>query len=168
MISIIAAIDKNGLIGKEGKLPWHLPTDLKNFREVTSGHPIIMGRKTFESIGRVLPNRENIVISSSLIDEDRKDLKVAKTFEEALDYAKDKYKDKEIFVIGGGSVFKQAMNIADRLYITVVEGIFDGDVYFPKIDKKVWKVVRRESHKADERNQYDFEFIIYDRTKNSS
>lgn len=129
MISIIVALDEKRGIGKEGKLPWHLSEDLKRFKEITSGHTIVMGRKTFDSIGKVLPNRKNIVISSQLqnLDGKIKDLMFVSSLDEALDKAKG-----DIFIIGGGQVFAESITRVDKLYLTKVEGDFNCDTFFPE------------------------------------
>lgn len=131
MISIIAAIDEKRGIGKNGQLPWHISEDLKRFKEITSGHTVIMGRKTFESIGKPLPNRKNIVISRNLLLPDisiyqAKDINVANSLDEALGIAKG-----EVFIIGGGQVYAEAITKADKLYLTQVEGDFNCDTFFP-------------------------------------
>lgn len=128
MISIIAAIDEKRGIGKNNQLPWHIPEDLKRFKEITSGHTIIMGRKTFESIGKPLPNRKNIVITSQLqnLDGAINDLIFVSSLEQALEIAKG-----DVFIIGGGQVYGQAIEKADKLYLTLVEGDFNCDTFFP-------------------------------------
>ncbi len=130
MISIIVAMDKNNLIGGQNKLLWNIPGELKRFREITSGHPIIMGRKTHQSIGRVLPNRTNIIITH---DQDYKveGTIIVHSLEEALNKAQSEPGSDEIFVIGGGQIYAKALPLADRLYLTVVEGEYQGDTYFP-------------------------------------
>ena len=133
LVSIIVAMDKNRLIGGKNKLLWHIPGELKRFKEITTGHPIIMGRKTYESIGRVLPNRTNIVIthSASLARSHLANLVVAKSLEEAIEQAKKSPGNEEIFIIGGGQIYEQALPLADRLYLTIVDGEYEGDTYFP-------------------------------------
>jgi dihydrofolate reductase len=130
MISLIVAMDKNNLIGGENKLLWNIPGELKRFREITSGHPIIMGRKTHQSIGRVLPNRTNIIITR---DQDYQvdGAIVVHSLEEALEKAKSEIGSDEIFVIGGGQIYAQALPVTDRLYLTIVEGEYEGDTHFP-------------------------------------
>lgn len=129
--NIIAAMSENRVIGKDGKVPWHIREDLRRFKELTTGHTIIMGRKTFESIGRYLPDRKNIVVSG---DEGfiASGCIIAHSLEEALVIAKAlEKKDGKIFVIGGGQIFNQSISLADRLYLTVIEGEIEGDVFFP-------------------------------------
>lgn len=154
MISIIVAIDENRLIGKNNQLPWHLPADLAHFKAVTMGKPIVMGRKTYESIGRPLPGRRNIVIS-------RQNLKIPGVeifsgIEEALQALKT---EKEIMIIGGSTIFEQVLPIAHQLYLTIIHHQFEGDAYFPAWDKNQWKQTSIESHSPDEKNVYSYDFI---------
>ncbi len=125
MISIIAALDERRGIGKNGQLPWQLPEDLKRFKEITTGHTVIMGRKTFESIGKPLPNRTNIIITNNL-DFQAQDITIAYSLDEALEKAKG-----DVFIIGGGEIFNQAILRADKLYLTLVKGDFNCDTFFP-------------------------------------
>ena len=163
-ISIIVAVAPNNVIGKDNTLIWHLPADMKYFKEKTTNHCIITGRKNYESIPekfRPLPNRTNIVITR------QKEYKapgaiIVDTLEKAIAKAKEIEKE-EIFIIGGGEIFKQSMDITDRLYLTKVEGNFEGDVFFPVLNLKEWKEIYREDCKADEKNKYDYSFIILDR-----
>lgn len=161
MITIIAAIGENNELGKDNDLIWHLPADLKRFKKVTSGHHILMGRNTFESIGKPLPNRTTVIITRN--NNYYKDgCLVAHSIEEALDLAKN---DNEIYIIGGAQIYKQALaqNLVQKLDITIVHATFDADVYFPKIDLSIWKEVSREDFKADEKNKYDYSFVSYER-----
>lgn len=132
-VSIIVAMDRNRLIGGKNQLLWHIPGDLKRFQEITTGHPIIMGRKTHESIGRVLPNRTNIVISrsSSLARPRLAGLLWASSLENAIKLARNEAGREEIFIIGGGQIYEQALPQTDRLYLTIVDGEYEGDTYFP-------------------------------------
>ncbi len=154
MINIIVAMDKNRVIGKDNKLPWHISDDLKNFKKLTTGNTVIMGRKTFESIGRPLPNRNNVVISSSMPSTPGID--VCKTMEEGIIKAKSYGKD--IFVIGGATVYEQAIPFTDKMYISYVKGEHEGDVFFPEFDEKEWHVERKEEYT-------EFELLIYVRKK---
>lgn len=129
IISIIAAIGENRELGKNNKLLWHIPEDFKRFKELTTGHPVVMGRKTYESIGRSLPNRVNIIITRDR-NFQTKDRLVTHSLEEAIKAAKTKDENK-IFIIGGGQIYKQAINIADKLYLTIVKGKFEADTFFP-------------------------------------
>lgn len=155
MISIIVAVAENNVIGKDNKLIWHLPKDLKHFKETTTGHFIIMGRKTFESNGRPLPNRTNVIITK---DKNYKaeGCKIVHSLDEALDFAKN---ESEVFIIGGGEIYKQAMPIADRIYLTKVHQPFEGDTFFPEINMKEWSELNRQYFEPDERNKYPFSII---------
>jgi dihydrofolate reductase len=157
MLTIIAAIANNNALGKDNDLIWHLPADLIRFKKITTGHHIIMGRNTFESIGKPLPNRTMVIISRN------KTYKVpgcvvVNSLKEALKIAKN---DKSPFIIGGGQVYKEAILLADRLDITEVHYDFDADVYFPEIDPNIWQEETRVYFKADEKNKYDYSFVRY-------
>lgn len=130
MISIIAAIGKNRELGKDNKLLWHIPEDLKRFKQLTLNHPIIMGRKTFESIGRILPNRTNIVVTRDK-EKEIEGCIVVSSLEEAIKQAKNKKGNDEIFIIGGGQIFEQALPLVDKLYLTIVDAEFEADTFFP-------------------------------------
>lgn len=162
IISLIAAASTNNVIGKNNQLPWHLPVDMKYFKNTTWGMPMIMGRKTFESNGyKPLPGRINIIITR------QKDLKaegvvVVNNLKDALFVAKDA-DVKEVFVIGGGEIFKEVINKADRIYMTRVHTIIDGDVFFPEIDKKKWKQVSNRDCFADDKHKYDYSFELWEK-----
>lgn len=158
-ITIIAAIANNNALGKDNDLIWHLPADLKRFKKVTSGHHILMGRNTFESIGKPLPNRTTVIITRNS-DYKAAGCIVVNSIEKALEVAKD---DAQIFIIGGAQIYKQtiASNLVDQLDITKVHHTFDADVYFPAIDTGIWKEVSKEDFEADEKNKYDYSFISY-------
>lgn len=158
MINVIAAHDQNRLIGAEGQIPWHLPIDMKHFRELTIGNVVVMGRRTYESIGRPLPKRENIVISTSVSEIDG--CTVVSTFEQAIDIANEL---GEIWVIGGAQVYCLAMPVADQLHITEIDAAFSGDVYFPQINANIWKIASEEHHNADQDNPYNLTFRVYER-----
>lgn len=179
MISIIAAIGKNNELGKENKLLWSLPRDMKHFREKTKGHPVIMGRKTFESIGRPLPNRRNIIITRDL-NYLRDSVDVVHSLEEALELLRtsppsplldkergarsesDERGEVEIFIIGGAEIYKQTIARADKLYITHLHAEFpEADSYFPFIDLDLWQKTKSEKFKKDEQNNFDLEFAEY-------
>lgn len=153
-ISIIAAFgDSNRVIGNKGKIPWHIPDDFKHFKDLTSGHVIIMGRKTFESIGKSLPNRINMVVT--------RDAKytaegciVVDSMEKALEIAKQKEEKGEVFIIGGGEIYKQGLPFTDRLYLTIIQGEFEGDAFFPEFPE-FSKVISVEV-KQDEKYKYAF------------
>ena len=147
-------------IGADNQLLWHLPKDLKHFKDLTSGHPIIMGRKTYESIGKALPNRTNIVISrkKNWFEEG---ILIVGSIKEAVKFAKKI--DENVFIIGGGNVYEQTMEIADRLEVTLVKAELKADTFFPKIDPKIWKLSEEIFHEKDEKNQYDFSFQTYEK-----
>ncbi len=159
MITIIAAIAKNNALGKDNDLLWHLPADLKRFKKITSGHHILMGRNTFESIGKPLPNRTTVIITRNKRYK-QKGCKVAYSIERAIEIAQG---DEEIYIIGGAQIYKQAMekDLVDHLDITIVHQEFEADVYFPEIDRNVWLEVSREDFKADEKNKYDYSFVRF-------
>jgi len=164
MISLIAAIGKNNELGKGNTLLWHLPADMKFFREKTLGHPVIMGRKTFESLGRPLPNRHNIVITRDKTYL-RHGVNVVNSLEEAINSARTSLtENEEVFIIGGAEIYKQAIPIADRLYITHIEAEDENaDTFLPTIDKQEWKLISEESHQKDEKNPFDYTFSIYEK-----
>jgi dihydrofolate reductase len=160
--SILVAVSENGVIGKDNNLVWHLPVDLKFFKEKTSGHHIIMGRKTHESVGRPLPNRVNIVISRSA-DYKADGCIVVQSLKEAIDTVVD---DSEAFICGGAEIYKQALDVADRMYLTRVHNEFEGDTFFPEFDTKVWIEKERVRVDPDEKNKYSCSFITYERLGN--
>ena len=147
-------------IGFENQLLWHLPKDLKHFKEITSGHPVIMGRKTYESIGTPLPNRTNIVVSRKT-DWFEEGILIVGSIKEAVKFAKKI--DEEIFIIGGGKIYEQTMDIVDKLEVTLVKADLEADTFFPKIDPKIWKKTDEICHEKDEKNQYDFCFQTFER-----
>lgn len=159
MITIIAAIAANNALGKDNDLIWHLPADLKRFKKVTTGHHILMGRNTFESIGKPLPNRTTVIITRNN-DYFKDGCLVANSIEGAIDLAKN---DTSVFIIGGAQIYKQAMesNLVDTLDITYVHNEFEADVFFPEIDPAIWKEVAKEDFKADDKNKYDYSFVSY-------
>ncbi|NBI28007.1 dihydrofolate reductase [Chengkuizengella marina] len=157
-LSIIFAMDQNRLIGKDNQLPWRLPADLAFFKTTTLQHPVVMGRKTYESIGRPLPKRKNIILTQN------KNFKaegctVVNTIEEALKQCN----DEENFVIGGSEIYKLFLPYVNKLYVTQIEHVFDGDSYFPEIDEKIWEQTSKVRGIKDEKNPYDYYFITYER-----
>lgn len=155
-------MDKNRLIGKDNQLPWHLPNDLKYFKEVTMGHKIVMGRKTFESIGKPLPGRENIVLSTNpnfVAD----GCKMYHSIDAFLQDTK-KRLDEEFFIIGGAMIYETFLPHADRLYITEIDGEFEGDTYFPNFNKHDWKIIAEKEGQVDEKNPHPHRFVVYERT----
>lgn len=156
MISIIAAVGRNYVIGKDNKIPWYIPADFAYFKSKTMGHTIIMGRKTYQSIGKPLPGRKNVIITK---DNEFKaeGCEICHSIEETL-----KYKEQEeIFIIGGANIYKEFFNLADKLYITLIDKDFEGDTYFPTIDNEVWNLVSKTKGIKDEKNPYDYYFCEY-------
>lgn len=160
MLTIIAAIGKNNELGKDNQLLWDLPEDLKHFRKLTTGYPIIMGRKTYESIGRPLPNRTNIVVSRKE-DWFEEGILIVPTLKEAIKHAK--RINENIFIIGGGTIYEQTMDLAERLEITKVDFETDADTFFPKIDEKIWQKVDENCHQSDENNAHNYCFQTWER-----
>lgn len=159
MLSIIVAKSKNNVIGKNNALIWHLPEDLKRFKTLTSGKTIIMGRKTFESLGRVLPNRKHIVLTKNhdfVVNHEM--VEIVYGLEELKQYIDS---EEECFVIGGGILYKILLPYANKIYATVINEEFEGDTYFPIIDENVWKIKKREKGLKDDSNPYDYEYIDY-------
>ncbi len=156
-ISIIVAVSENGVIGKDNQLIWRLPDDLKRFKNLTLGHPIIMGRKTFDSIGKALPGRTSIVITRNP-DFFAENVFVAHNLADAVKKAKETGAD-EAFVIGGGNIYDQALALSDKLYLTKVHANIEGDTFFELQDPEKWQEIERISHESDERHQFSFEFI---------
>ena len=163
-IALIWAMARNRVIGRHNALPWHLPADMKHFRELTTGHPVLMGRKTFESLGRPLPNRTNIVITSDRHYAPQGCL-VAHSLDEALALAVPHVppNDPEIFVIGGEQLYTQMLSRADRLYMTRVETDAEGDAWFPDFDLGTWREIQRDVHPADDKNPYPCTFLTLER-----
>ena len=159
MVTIIAAIGLNNALGKDNDLIWHLPADLKRFKETTSGFPIIMGRKTFESIGRPLPNRTNIIVTRNS-DYNQDGCVVKGSLKEAVDSIAN---EEHAFIIGGAQIYNQAIEqgLADRLDITLVQESFEADVYFPEFDKMEWELISREDFEKDEKNPHNYSFLQF-------
>lgn len=155
-ISIIAATGKKNELGKGNQLLWHLPDDLKHFKELTTGHTIVMGRKTFESIGKPLPNRRNIVITRDM-NFTADGIEVIHSLQEIQN------RDEEIFIIGGGEIYAQALPFADKLYLTEVDASLDADTFFPQFKKNEWNEVERTHHNKKEKHLYDFDFVVYEK-----
>ncbi len=161
IISAIVAVSRNGFIGKNNQIPWYLPADLKYFKRTTLHHHIIMGRKSYLSIGRPLPKRENIVVSRDpfLVVNG---CTVVHSIEEAIQFAKD-HGEEEAFIIGGGEIYRQSVPLWDRLYLTEVDIEVEGDVRFVEWDSKEWQLVSEDNHSPDEKNEFAYSFKIYDR-----
>ena len=159
MLSIIVAIANENVIGKDNKLIWHLPEDLKRFKEITTGHKIIMGRKTFESLGRILPDRKHIILCNDMeMDIDNENVEVLDDISKLDKYIES---DEECFVIGGATIYKLLMPYANKMYITRINQNFDGDVYFPTINDEEWQETSKEKGIKNEQNPFDYEYITY-------
>lgn len=160
VVSLIAAVSDNGVIGRDNELPWHLPADLRRFKSLTTGHHMIMGRRTWDSIGRrPLPGRPTIVITrDESYSADR--AQVAHSISDALDLVGD---DDEVFIAGGEAIYRLAIPVADRIYLTRIHTEVEGDTFFPELDEGDWKVVHEERHEPDEKNRYAFTFLMYER-----
>ena len=156
----MAAIAANNALGKDNQLIWYLPADLKRFKKTTLNHAVIMGRKTYESLGKPLPNRTNIIITR---DKNYKveGCVVVNSLKEALKAAAEV--DENPFILGGAEIYKQAMPFTDKLDITFIHHQFEADVFFPEIDKAIWKETSREDFKADENNKYNYSFVTFER-----
>jgi dihydrofolate reductase len=163
IVSLVAAMAENRVIGKEGKVPWHLPDDLRNFKQLTLDHTVIMGRKTFEEIHRPLANRRNVVISRNP-DFRPHGVTVVPSLAEALAWGAT---EREVFVIGGGEIYRLALPRADRLYLTVVHAEVEGDTYFPPFDRPDWALEEEAFHPADERHAFPFSFRTYHRVRSA-
>ncbi|RYZ95339.1 MAG: dihydrofolate reductase [Sphingobacteriaceae bacterium] len=157
-INMIAAMARNNAIGLNNQLLWHLPNDLKHFKEITTGHTVVMGRKTYDSVGKPLPNRRNIVITRQKIQ--IAGCEVANSLEDALDLFID---EDEVFIVGGAEIYRQAMDLSDRIYLTLVHKDIIGDTYFPDIETTEWEEIEREDHPADEKNPLPYSFITFKR-----
>lgn len=163
MLSIIVAKAKNNVIGKNNELIWNLPEDLKRFKQLTTGHTIIMGRKTFESLGRVLPNRKHIIFSQNPdFKVDDPNVEIVHSMLQIQEYIEN---NEENFVIGGAMIYNLLMPYVTKMYVTQIDKEFEGDAFFPKIDEDVWKVVERINGTKDENNNLDYEFVTYERIK---
>ncbi len=155
-LSAIVAMSQNRVIGNKNQLPWKLPEDLKKFREITSGHPIVMGRKTFESIGRVLPHRENVIISRQA-GYHVQGARVVQSLEQAIDYYQ--HKEEELFIIGGSEIYRLAFPRIERLYLTLIHQDMDGDTFFPDFKLSEFREISREDHTG----QFSYSFLILER-----
>ena len=159
MLSIIVAKASNNVIGKNNSLIWHLPEDLKRFKELTTGHTIIMGRRTFESLGRVLPNRKHVILCNDMqmeVEDDRIEI-----LEDISMLDKYINSDEENFVIGGATIYRLLMPYANKMYITEIDQEFDGDVSFPEINKEEWDIVEVKKGLKDEKNPFDYNYVTY-------
>jgi dihydrofolate reductase len=154
ILSIIVAIAKNHAIGKDNKLLWYLPNDLKHFKDVTTGHTVIMGRKTFDSVGKPLPKRRNIVVTRQAISIEG--YEVVPSIEAAIELCK---AEDEVFVVGGAEIYRQSIPLTDRIYLTIVDQDFEGDTFFPELNPDEWQEKDREDFEPDEKNKYKYSFI---------
>lgn len=159
LLSLVVAVATNGAIGMQNQLPWRLPADLRYFRKLTTGHCVLMGRNTFESIGKPLPNRTNIVVSRNP-DFSAEGILPAQSLEEALQIAR-QLGETEAFLIGGGQLYAQALPLADRLYLTEVQTTPEADTFFPLPLEPHWKETSREEHTPDQNNLFSFAFVVY-------
>jgi len=157
ILSLIAAVSKNNTIGNDNKLIWHLPADLAHFKKITSGHSIIMGRKTYESIGRPLPNRRNIIVTRQQFFS-AEGCEIMGSLQEAVDAC---LNEEEVFIIGGGDIYAQVLHAADKIYLTRIYKDFEGDAKFPELNFSEWKLMKYTRHHADEKNSYEYSFSEY-------
>jgi len=159
IVSQIAAMSENHVIGKDNQLLWHMPNDLKHFKNTTSGHTVIMGRKTFDSVGKPLPKRRNIIITRQPITIEG--CEVVNSVEAALALCLD---EDEVFIVGGAEIYKLSLHLTDRIYLTVIHHTFEGDSFFPEINKSEWNEVSCENHPADDKNAFPYSFVTYERS----
>lgn len=157
IISLVCAMANNRVIGKDNDMPWHMPADLKHFKQTTMGKPIVMGRKTFESIGKPLPGRQNVVISRNQ-DYKPEGVDVVSSIADAIELLSN---ENEIMITGGGHIYQQTIDQADRLYLTFIDLTTEGDAFFPEFKHLTLKEVEREAHQPDEKNKYPYEFVTY-------
>jgi dihydrofolate reductase len=159
LISIIAAVAENGVIGRNNALPWRLPADLRRVRQLTTGHHIILGRKNYESLNKPLPDRVNIVVTRNP-DYQAPGCVVVHSLSDALAQSRE---DSEVFIFGGAELYAQALGFADRMHLTLVHADVEGDVYFPTFDRNAWREIARERHEPDEKNPYAYTFLTLER-----
>ncbi|QQL50697.1 dihydrofolate reductase [Mucilaginibacter ginkgonis] len=157
-LSVVVATAPDNAIGKYNALLWRMPADLKHFKDITSGHAVIMGRKTFDSIGKPLPNRRNIIITRQAMQ--IPGCEVTHNIDEAIDLCRN---EAEVFVIGGAEIYRQSLPMVSRVYLTLVHHSFDADTFFPELDKNDWKEISRVDHPSDEKNPYPYSFITLER-----
>jgi dihydrofolate reductase len=163
--SFIVARAENGVIGKDNGLIWHMPNDLKFFKETTTGHYVLMGRKSYESVGKPLPNRLNIIITRNT-DYAVEGALVVHSLQEALDLALEQ-KQQEVFILGGGEIYRQALEkkLVDRIYLTEIKDRFEGDTYFPELNAAEWEEIHREEFQADDKNPHNYAFVTLERAR---
>ena len=160
-IALIVAMAENRVIGRNNQLPWRIPADLRHFKALTLGKPVIMGRKTYESIGRPLPGRDNIVVTADS-GYQAEGCQVVHSVEQALEAAGS---CEEAMIIGGANLYRQTLENADRLYLTLVKAEPEGDTWFPEIELQQWREIERQAHTADENNEYDYDFVVLERAR---
>lgn len=165
LISAIAAAGENNVIGRDNHLPWHLPADMRYFKSTTMGHAVILGRKTYDSFGKALSGRTNIVLTTQK-DLTLPDAVVVHSFQEALQQAKE-VESSETFVLGGAQIYRETLPMLDRIYLTRVFESFDGDAFFPVLDPQQWKLTHEERHAPDEKNRYPYAFQRWERIRPS-
>lgn len=158
-ITLIVAAAENNAIGKDNKMLWHLPNDFKYFKQNTVGHSIVMGRKTFESIGRPLPERRNIVLTRDM-NYRNDEVDVANSVQEVLSYCRD---EREIFILGGADIYKQTLPLAHRVLLTRVHGTWDADAYFPELPAADWKLISRDARHKDDKHAFDYSFEVWEK-----
>ena len=156
--TIVVAISENNAIGKDNQLLWYLPADLKHFKNITTGHTVIMGRKTFDSVGKPLPNRRNIIITRHVMHIEG--CEVVSSIDAALALCAD---EEEVFIVGGAEIYRQSIHLTDRIYLTIVHQKFEADSFFPEISDSEWKETAREDHQPDEKNKLPYSFITLER-----
>lgn len=159
-LAILAAVSANHVIGLNNSLPWHLPADLKHFKQLTTGHIVVMGRRTFDSIGKPLPDRINVVLSRQC-DFDVPGIITVRSIQEVLDHFTND--DRQIFVIGGAEIYRQTLPLCQRLYLTEIQQDFTGDTFFPEYDRNSWLEVSREIHHTTDENSLEYHFVVLDR-----
>ncbi len=161
IISAIVAASRNWVIGKDNDIPWYIPNDLRYFRRMTLGHHIVLGRKNYESIGKPLPKRTNLIVTRDTAYE-APGCHVVHSIDAAIDFAR-KNKEEELIICGGGEIYKQTMPLLDKIYFTEIEAVIEGDVFFPEIDTSIWKLSSIERNQSDDRHEYGYNFMVYDR-----
>lgn len=162
MISLLAAMGQRRIIGSDHGMPWHLPSDLQFFKQKTTGHAIVMGRKTFDSIGKALPNRQNYVVTSQSGQNFSEEINVLHSLEMVKTW-NEQHPEEELFVIGGSKIFEQVMDIADRMYLTFIDHDFEGDTYFPAFTLDEWRLTSKVAGEKNDNNPYNYYFLQYDR-----
>jgi len=162
-LSILVAMARNRVIGQNNTLPWHLPADLKHFKSLTMGHPIIMGRKSYESIGKPLPGRTNIIVTKQL-NFQASGTAIVNSIDEALERSKEaSFTNNESFIIGGAELYQQTLKLCHRMYITEIQSNFEGDTFFPEFNQNDWQETARERHQGNDKAELAYHFVILDR-----